>query len=281
MINPAISKQDFESPTFKEFENNCFEFKENIHLPQGYSKYLETLCGFLNTRGGYLIFGINDSGALVGIQNDLKEIDRFVCKIDGIVSDGHIMRRNMDTGEVSYLSSENIHPTRYRNSSGKIFVVVEAKPSASSTFRFKYQLVNGRVFYRLGASNYFEKTERVYKQSDYESQLRNMESNFNQENLNNISLFEKTLQEKEEKLSLLSSELQQTKQLNDVYQTHLNQAVNVSNDRLLGNYYFSNLSSTVLQENNIEENNNDVTIATRMINATYEVIMDYLFPCLR
>jgi predicted HTH transcriptional regulator len=104
----------------------------------------------LNTRGGYLIFGINDSGALVGIQNDLKEIDRFVCKIDGIISGGHIMKRNMDTGEMTYLSFENIHPTRYRNSSGKIFVVVEAKPSATSTFRFKYQLVNGRVFFRLG-----------------------------------------------------------------------------------------------------------------------------------
>jgi predicted HTH transcriptional regulator len=276
MINPAISQQDFESPTFKEFENNCFEFKENILLPQGYSKYLETLCGFLNTRGGYLIFGINDSGTLVGLQNDLKEIDRFVCKIDGIVSDGHIMKRNMDTGEASYLSSENIHPTRYRNSSGKIFVVVQAKPSSSTSFRIKYQLVNGRVFYRLGASNYF-----VYKQSEYESQLRNMESNFNQENLNNISLFEKTLQEKEEKLSLISSELQQTKQLNNVYQTHLNQAVSVSNDRLLGNYSFPNLSNSALQENNIEENIYEVSFPTRMMNVTYEVIMDYLFPCLR
>jgi hypothetical protein len=192
------------------------------------------------------------------------------------------MKRNMDTGEMTYLSFENIHPTRYRNSSGKIFVVVEAKPSATSTFRFKYQLVNGRVFYRLGASNYFEKTERVYKQSDYESQFRNMESNFNQENLNNISLFEKALQEKEEKLSLLSSELQQTKQLNDVYQTHLNQAMSVSTDRLMGNYYFSSLSNNVLQENNnTEENKQDMTFPTRVMNGTYDVIMDYLFPCLR
>jgi hypothetical protein len=134
----------------------------------------------------------------------------------------------------------------------------------------------------MGESSFvWEKTERVYKQSDYESKLRNVESNFNQENLNNISLFEKALQEKEEKLSLLSSELQQTKQLNDVYQTHLNQAMSVSNDRLMGNYYFSSLSNNVLQENNMDENNHELTFPTRMTNVTYEVIMDYLFPCLR
>lgn len=53
------------------------------------------------------------------------------------------------------------------------------------------------LFYRLGSSNYFEKTIRIYKQSDFEYVCKNIQQKAEQDNKLNIKLFNKTLEEKD------------------------------------------------------------------------------------
>ena len=41
-----------------EKENNCLEYK--INIPIDAKKYLKTICGFANSMGGKIIFGVDD-----------------------------------------------------------------------------------------------------------------------------------------------------------------------------------------------------------------------------
>src|SRR5205823_8323387 len=67
-------------------EDDLVEFKEtaryNAHTHQVDSKLeaavLRSIAGFLNSQGGTLIIGVNDSGALVGLDRDLKTFSKRV-----------------------------------------------------------------------------------------------------------------------------------------------------------------------------------------------------------
>jgi len=48
-------------------ESSTIEFKSNF-LTENYPAYRKTMCAFLNTNGGHLIFGINDDGIVHGMQ---------------------------------------------------------------------------------------------------------------------------------------------------------------------------------------------------------------------
>ncbi len=43
----------FEGPKFKFSESTMFEYKVSINQQTGFQKYLETICAFLNTKGGF------------------------------------------------------------------------------------------------------------------------------------------------------------------------------------------------------------------------------------
>jgi hypothetical protein len=241
-MNVTLTDQDFEpsssSTQFKHTESNTFEFKVNITV-KAWNKYLETLCSFLNNRdgiGGYLIFGIKDDLSLIGVKSSQKEIDQFICKIDSIISNGLIMKYNDTTSSVSNLSPDNIITKQFRNSKGQKFVIVQAVPSLnfsisdssplSTQLAIKYQLANGVIFYRLGASNYSEKVEKIYKQADFESQMRTIEKTLKEHNTRNIQVFEKTLTEKKKEILAIKqeslAELEKLKEMNRIYQIHMN-----------------------------------------------------------
>lgn len=227
-----ITSQSFEESIFPFSESSTMEFKENF-IQKAFGKYLETLCGFLNTRGGYLIFGVKDNLDPVGMNLKGKLIDQCLCRIDSIISGGFILMRNNETNQVSKLFPAHIQATQFKNSQGKIFLVIEAVPNKPDAGDYKFQLSNGMIFYRLGASNYFEKAEKIFRQSDFESQFKQIEKNFHQENLKNIHLFEQTLKEKEKKIQELSRNIQNLKQENSIYSTHLSTAVECVNNRNL------------------------------------------------
>jgi hypothetical protein len=228
---------------FKHLENQYFEFKESTN-PKGFQKYIETLCGFLNTgEGGYLIFGISDDLSMIGLQSrSEKDIDSFICRIDSITSTGLLLQQ---TSAPSSSSPENsvdppspltvckitpntLRTTLYVNNVQQRFLVVDATPTKG----VKYQCADGMIFYRLGASNYFEKVERLFRQSEYETAVKRIETNANNDNKRNIELFSKTLTEKNQKIEELevemkrmSSQLNESNQLTSIYQTHLKQAL--------------------------------------------------------
>jgi predicted HTH transcriptional regulator len=48
------------------------EFKRRISAPE---KIARTLVAFANTRGGHMLFGVDDDGSIVGVESEKSEID--------------------------------------------------------------------------------------------------------------------------------------------------------------------------------------------------------------
>lgn len=55
----------------EEGEGFELEFKRKVSSPE---KIARTLCAFANTRGGIILFGVDDDGSLVGVESEKTEI---------------------------------------------------------------------------------------------------------------------------------------------------------------------------------------------------------------
>jgi predicted HTH transcriptional regulator len=48
------------------------EFKRKVSTPE---KIAKTLTGFANTKGGHILFGVDDDGSIVGVESEKSEVD--------------------------------------------------------------------------------------------------------------------------------------------------------------------------------------------------------------
>jgi predicted HTH transcriptional regulator len=222
-----IAQSDFDNLTFTKFESDKFEFKESI-IEKVFDKYLETICGFLNTNPGYLIFGIKDNLELVGLKLKSKEIDKFILRFDSIINSSQIVGINKLTNQIINLTPTSIKQTIITNKFCKQFLAIEVIPEPN----IKYQLANGKIYYRLGASNYFEKNEKFFKQSDFDNACKQIQINAEQENKTNIELFQKTFDEKNKQIEELGKNLNKEKEINIIYQEQLELSIKNS-DKLV------------------------------------------------
>lgn len=222
-----LSETDFDSIKFPYSESDKFEFKLSIN-DKFFNKYIETICSFLNTNGGYLIFGIKDNLDIVGLKPKQKELDNFILRFDSILGSGQIIGIDSVSGDFVKLKSSNIKPKQIVNKDKKKFLAIEVIPEPS----IKYQLANGVIFYRLGASNYFEKKERIFRQSDFESACKNIQTKANEENKSNIEIFQKTINEKNKEINELNKKLLKEQETNNIYQKHLESSIN-NQDKLI------------------------------------------------
>jgi predicted HTH transcriptional regulator len=116
----------FEGQKFKFGESTIFEYKVSINQ-SGFQKYLETLCAFLNTKGGFLIFGINDNLNLTGLSIANAEIDKFILKIDNILSTNQIIGRTTNN-TTTRLTPRNLLVEPIFNSQKKKFIIIKVIP---------------------------------------------------------------------------------------------------------------------------------------------------------
>lgn len=203
-----ISHEDFNKDKFVYNESNNLEYKEsftNKLIP----KYVETICGFLNSGGGKLIFGITDNLLLVGLKIDAKEIDNCILCIDDITNNQLIIGTDKLTNGIVYLAPTCIKPYVLTNVAGIKFIIVDVIPEINVI----YQLINGRSYYRLGASNYFNRCQRFYTESDYSARCNTYQQKLKSENKQNIDTFTKIIKNKEEEITRL--EIQNKQLLND------------------------------------------------------------------
>ena len=144
-----ITDIDFEGEKFTHSESNNLEFKESF-VDKCFNKYLQTICGFLNSGGGYLIFGIKDNLDLVGLNPTNSSIDKIILRIDSIIGEKQIVGLDLDmkpnTKSFILLDPSNIKTKQIITSSNKKFLLVEVVPKPN----IKYQLVGGMIYYRLG-----------------------------------------------------------------------------------------------------------------------------------
>lgn len=188
----------FEGKIFKFSESTMFEYKAAINQQSGFQKYLETICAFLNTKGGFLIFGINDNLDLSGLNITNSDIDKFILKIDNILSTNQIIGRT-NNNKITRLTPKNLSVESIINSSKNKFLIIKVVPSPD----ISYQLDNGKKYFRLGASNLFDKEEKFYKQTDFDNAIRNAEKKYKIENNNNIKMFQKNVEKNQEEIKKL------------------------------------------------------------------------------
>lgn len=191
----------FEGQKFKFSESTMFEYKVSINQQSGFQKYLETLCAFLNTKGGYLIFGINDNLNLSGLSLANQDIDKFILKIDNILSTNQIIGRT-NNNTTTRLTPRNLNVELIVNSQKKKFLIIKVVPNPD----ISYQLDNGKKFFRLGASNLFDKEERFYKQADIDNAVRLAEEKYKVENNNNIKIFQNNVEKYQEEIKNLKED---------------------------------------------------------------------------
>ncbi len=191
----------FEGPKFKFSESTMFEYKVSINQQTGFQKYLETICAFLNTKGGFLIFGINDNLNLSGLSMANSDIDKFILKIDNILSTNQIIGRT-NNNTTTRLTPRNLSVESIVNSQKKKFLIIKAVPNPD----ISYQLDNGKKYFRLGASNLFDKEERFYKQADLDNAIRTAEEKYKIENNNNIKMFQGNVEKYQEEIKNLKED---------------------------------------------------------------------------
>ena len=93
------------------------EFKKSFHINQHY-KYRETICAFLNTQGGLIIYGIDDNCQILGCYLTDKEKVEKSC-----------LRKSVD-----FLA--NMYAIKRDKAAGK-------DPKAYDVYDAKYKLYDG------------------------------------------------------------------------------------------------------------------------------------------
>lgn len=131
-------------------ECDWLEYKEskNAIFPQ---KLRETVCAFLNTRGGYIVVGINDERKIVGIP--LKDVDTCLRRVDDIYHEKSILHEDGTPLPVGVLAAKAT-----KQPSGMYLILYTIKPEEGKS----YVLNDRSKFYRLAASNYRHTQENQF-----------------------------------------------------------------------------------------------------------------------
>jgi hypothetical protein len=172
-----FNPEDLEGIRIKHLEGPTYEYKVAFNSI-AMSKYIETICAFLNTGGGFLIFGVSDDLKLVGLpvkmiktfrlasagglqllnssegSIDLKDIDRDILLLDSIVGQRKIFAIDKAGNNLS-LNTKCIVSTPYINKNNKVFIVVTVNPIPDMDYI--YVLPGGEQYQRSSASNYYYK----------------------------------------------------------------------------------------------------------------------------
>jgi predicted HTH transcriptional regulator len=119
------------------------EFKKNFHINQ-FSKYRETICAFLNTNGGHIIYGVLDNCIIKGCSIVDFEKDKILRYVDSMHT---IMKKN---------NGENI-PNNclkvYIEEIAKDLFIIIISCYKVDNIENQYQFLSGDSWIRMNASN--------------------------------------------------------------------------------------------------------------------------------
>jgi len=216
---PVLPKQWVYGEKVPFAESNTVEFKEvaifsglfkNTSSPtSGLPKYRDTLIGFLNCGGGYLILGIRNDGIITGVKEMTDAaLDRFKLWIDSTFN--VIMYKDGSPIDPS-LTSLKVLIFPVQGTDQNTFVVcVEAVHTGES---LDIMTRAGKIIYRLNASNYKIASEPMYRKRDVQGMICAIQTQM-QAVINDKHKALKILQEKhkEEIETLLKGEKERSEQ---------------------------------------------------------------------
>jgi predicted HTH transcriptional regulator len=150
------------------YEDERIEFKRSFNKEYT-QKYLETMCAFLNNKGGHIIFGINDkSGRIDGFQCSNKLFDEIQLFVDQ--SYNFIVRTNNTIVHNKLFTIRNEPITKNLS-----VVVISCVPEKDTS----YKLMNGNTYYRMNASNRRVRDVKLYTEHDMKL-IQQQVDNYNQ-----------------------------------------------------------------------------------------------------
>jgi len=167
--------------TFPVPEGKFFEFKQSI---KSVDKLLATICAFLNSEGGYLIFGIIDNNRKIcGLRLTSKQVDDFIlAHVDSIFQYQRIVNKDSKEPVKPELIKTDIIK---RDDSTFVIVIKVISPIENITFK----TYEGDVFYRLNASNMRVRSDKVYLEEQVNNMLINQKKCLEKEYSNLIKSF--------------------------------------------------------------------------------------------
>lgn len=151
-----------------------FPYPEGTHLEfkQGlggcpFDKILATICALLNAGGGYLVYGVHDSGLQIkGINHSSADYDALLLKLDTIYVQCTIRCSDAPSNPPAIGAVKTALVAAAR---GKQLLVVTVRPEEGK----RYELADGTRWHRLGASNYRERAVRpVYTEQELASAIQ-------------------------------------------------------------------------------------------------------------
>lgn len=119
----------------EEGENLRNEFKLKFSNPEKISK---EICAFANTKGGYLIFGVDDNGTIVGVDSEKEETELVVEAI-----------KNYCYPQIEY----KIDYVEYKGKEVVIFEIFESKLKPVKVVNLPSENNAEQVYVRVGSKS--------------------------------------------------------------------------------------------------------------------------------
>lgn len=134
--------------TFPLPEGTNLEFKLSFNSSMS-EKIIATICGILNSGGGYLVIGVEDeTRRIVGIKTD-KTMDCFLLMLDSIYHHHHLKKLDGTPVPLGTIKSGTVTAA---NNKELLVVTITSEPDE------KYTVKDGSIWYRLAASNFKQTT---------------------------------------------------------------------------------------------------------------------------
>jgi len=206
----------FDQTFFPEFENNIYEFKQSYQI-QNFETYLKTLCAFLNSGGGYLIFGITDERLNKGMKQTDKTMDKIILNFDSIYHRKLIVSIKNDIR--AHILPDVIKCHIVKNKKNNFFLVIQSTP----TLDHKYCLKKGEQYYRLNASNILISiSNKMYTEYDMQEKIRSEQNKINTLLSNNVKIYTSHIEESKNEIRQSKNEIEQLRESIVLYQKKVN-----------------------------------------------------------
>lgn len=144
-------------------EGTNLEFKIGFNSSMA-DKIIATLCGILNSGGGYLVIGVEDeTRKIVGIKPN-KNMDNFLLMLDAIYHHSHIKKIDGSPITIGTITSKIIDCAENKQ---VLVVIADAEPKE------QYTIKDGTIWYRLSASNFKQTTlQTIYTEKEVDTILK-------------------------------------------------------------------------------------------------------------
>jgi len=154
-IDTLLLQRHLLNDTYPISECNQIEFKKSFHINQ-HSKYRETMCAFLNTNGGHIIYGVLDNCIITGCSLTEVEKDNILLFVDGTFT---ILKTTLGDN----IPKDKIK-VRFEEISKNIYVIIISCYKTND--ENIYQFLSGDSWIRMNASNMKTKYSKLYSVQD-------------------------------------------------------------------------------------------------------------------